>query len=265
MKVRFARTLLVRNKTRKALKELEKLIAEGKGEFVHSVDTFYEKVKKVAGEAEKDFNRLSSGVCSGSVKQKRVLLNSVETGDLVRPLLYVAQEDFEHYKICTRLARRIPKIPNPNYVPYFAGNHKPGEISAFCFDKFDLLTHLAKQVGGNMCCKLANTALVELGHLRDVGFVFSYLKSKKYKERLNAVACLIFLGDPEYCRIFEKLTLKDPDAEVRRAALWGCALLKNDSLHSLLKLVEQNDSDDYVISLARRIKGCKTDLDIWKI
>ncbi len=190
-----------------------------------------------------------------------ILLNSIELSNFTKPLLYKAENAS---KIADLTGRGIKKHLNPNYEPCFIGKDSSNETSRYLFDKFDVLTYTANQIGGNLCRNLSMIAQAEMGNLRDERFLLPMLESKHYEHRLGAAACLAFLQNAEYESRLYEIAINDVDAGVRKTALWAYAFVKGTHLIELIVRVKEREKCVQVLKMNEQIEQMSLN-DIWFI
>lgn len=137
----------------------------------------------------------------------------------------------------------------------FGGNNKREDNSKFLFDKFDVMTHLAYQIGGSLCCALASIARSELGNLRDLNFVLPNLNSSYAEHRIITIACLAFLQKIEITDKLYQLAISDIDSGVRKTALWAYVFVNGKKVECLYKEILADESNEQVLSLLKTLNA----------
>lgn len=144
------------------------------------------------------------------------------------------------------LSHRILRLDNGE----FAGWRRTA--SEYHFERTDTLLFAAVEWGGGMAVLFAQIARQELGPLRDVRFIQAGLSHPRFDARMASAAALAFLpGDPESDERLARAALQDPDAGVRRAALWAYGASDRPGQPELLHRVLEGERHRDVIALAR--------------
>lgn len=144
------------------------------------------------------------------------------------------------------LAKRVLRIENLD----FAGWRK--EASEFLFERTDAMLFAAREWGGGLAVLYSQIARQELGQLRDARYVRAGLLHPRYDARMASAAALAFLaGEPETDAALTRTTMQDPDAGVRRAALWAYGAACRPGLDALLERVLEHETHRDVVALAR--------------
>ena len=103
-----------------------------------------------------------------------------------------------------------------------------------------------------------------MGDLRDAHFVLPMLQSNNYEQRLVAVACLAFLQSSEHEDLIYKTAISDPDAGVRKTALWSYIFVKGSRSKELMDEVKGKETHKQVLNLLFQIEKV-TPENIWFI
>lgn len=144
------------------------------------------------------------------------------------------------------LSHRIVRLDNEEY----AGWRR--QASEYHFERTDALLFAAIEWGGGTAVLFAQIARQELGQLRDTRFIRAGLSHPRFDARMASAAALAFLpGDPETDDALAQVALQDPDAGVRRAALWAYGAAARPAVESLLADVLNGERHRDVIQLAR--------------
>src|SRR5690606_6126412 len=111
------------------------------------------------------------------------------------PRYPLACEGLTPARLVPLLDRQIRRIPNPHFKWRFSTDDSAA--TEYLFDAVSALSYAAFRWGDEDERYYANLAATTLGYLRDHRFVTPVLDCERFEERLIAVACLAFLGDPE--------------------------------------------------------------------
>jgi hypothetical protein len=144
------------------------------------------------------------------------------------------------------LSHRILRLDNGE----FAGWRR--QASEYHFERTDAMIFAAIEWGGGTAVLFAQIARQELGHLRDTRFIRAGLSHPRFDARMASAAALAFLpGDAETDERLARTVVEDPDAGVRRAALWAYGAAARPGLQELLQRVLEFEGHRDVIALAR--------------
>lgn len=144
------------------------------------------------------------------------------------------------------LGPRLVRIPNGAY----SGWRKAAP--EYLFERTSAMLFAATEWGGGCAVLYAQFARQELGQLRDARFVLPGLRHQRFDVRLASAAALGFLsGDQETDSMLEQRVMEDPDAGVRKAALWAYGAAARPDLAALLGRVTRDEANRDVLALAR--------------
>lgn len=145
------------------------------------------------------------------------------------------------------LAHRVVRIPNASY----SGWRKAAP--EYLFERTSAMLFAATEWGGGCAVLYAQFARQELGQLRDARFVRPGLRHHRFDVRLASAAALGFLNsDQETDSMLEQRVMEDPDAGVRKAALWAYGAAARPGLAALLDRVTRAESNRDILTLARQ-------------
>lgn len=148
------------------------------------------------------------------------------------------------------LAHRVVRVPNATY----AGWRKAA--AEYLFERTSTMLFAATEWGGGCAVLYAQFARQELGQLRDTRFVRAGLRHQRFDVRLASAAALGFLsGDPETDTMLAQVALEDPDAGVRKAALWAYGAAAYPGVSVLLDRLTREETNRDVLTLARLALG----------
>lgn len=154
------------------------------------------------------------------------------------------------------LSHRIVRLDNVEYEGWRR------RASEYHFERTDAMLFAAVEWGGGTAVLFAQIARQELGQLRDTRFIRVGLSHSRFDARMASAASLAFLpGDPETDDLLAQTALWDPDAGVRRAALWAYGAAARPEVESLLARVLERERHRDVMALARAALAQPT--EVW--
>lgn len=144
------------------------------------------------------------------------------------------------------LSHRVVRIANASYDGWRKA------APEYLFERTSAMLFAATEWGGGSAVLYAQFARQELGQLRDARFVRPGLRHQRFDVRLASAAALGFLpGDHESDLMLAQRALEDPDAGVRKAALWAYGAAARPHLTTLLDRIMREESNRDVLALAR--------------
>lgn len=234
--------------------------------FSQEIISLFKEIKTVLLEVETELDEMaverSSLPCK--INGQRNLLNSTEITNYLKPFLTKVKEANSEARTADLIGRQIKKHFNHQYKPIFAGNSKENTVPRYLFDKFDLVTYTAQQIGGNLCRALAIMAQSEMGELRDGRFLLPMLESENYEHRLGATVCLAFMQNLEYKKHIYELALFDEDAGVRKIALWAYVFMQGNRIAELIAKIKECETHHQVLEFITKIEEIGVE-NIWFI
>jgi hypothetical protein len=161
------------------------------------------------------------------------------------------------------LQNRLVRVPN---VQFTGWRH---EGAQYLFERTASLILAATEWGGDSASLYGGIARQELGQLRDARYVRPGLRDPHYFVRMASAAALAFLLPDEASEAaLVEAVRSDPDAGVRRAALWaygaasstddrtGPRVQTDETLKELLEQVRDTEEHPDVRALAVAAQAC---------
>ena len=224
--------------------------------FSQEIISLFKEIKNVLLEVETELNEMAVERSSlpHKINGQKNLLDSTEITNYLKPFLTKVKEADSEARTADLIGRQIKKHFNHQYKPTFAGKSNENAVPRYLFDKFDLITYTAQQIGGNLCRALAIMAQSEMGELRDGRFLLPMLESENYEHRLGATVCLAFLQNSEYEKHIYDLAILDKDAGVRKIALWAYIFMQGNSFTELIAKIKECETHKQVLEFITRIE-----------
>jgi len=223
-------------------KRADEVVAEDLTELLRQAAKAADRVERWLSKLNITSMQIPSEVCP-----LYPLRTAAEAQEFLSPF-YPAASKATLHEFIRLVGDDIRRVENPDFVNRFSSD--PHLAAEYLYDQVDLFIQASKRWGGHECSLQAMLAEKILERLRDDRFVFPALKSKNYEDRLVGVSCLAFLSSENGNKLLRKLALRDPEAGVRKSALWAYGFAGGVGAQELVSDRARDDEDRFVREFA---------------